>query len=67
MLQKLLLPAEGLWGSFQTYLIHGLKSPRGAAPWIIAFLAALAYGWELPWEAAHPGPALFISPRWDRQ
>lgn len=42
--QTLLFPAEGLWGSFQTYIIPVLNSPRGAAPWIIAFLAAVACG-----------------------
>lgn len=39
-----------------------ISSMDWAAPWIIAFLAAVAYG-----RAAHPRPALFISPHWDRQ
>lgn len=61
--QRLLLAAEGLWGSFQTHIIPGLNSPRGAAPWIIAFLAA----GSCLGRAARPRPALFISPHWDRQ
>lgn len=65
--QRLLLPAQGLRGSFQTYILPGLNSPRGAAPWIIAFLAAVAYGWELLRKGCSPQACLVYPPHWDRQ
>lgn len=48
MPQSLLLPAEGLLSNLQIQVTPALNSPRGAAPWTIAFLAAVAHGWDMP-------------------